>query len=43
MFHWSAAASPGSSFQATGTETPRPGRARAENAATVVAPLPLRR
>lgn len=28
------------SFQLTGTETPRPGRARAENAAAVVAPCP---
>ncbi len=33
----------GSSAQATGTEIPRPGRARADQAHTVVAPRPFRR
>ena len=39
MSHWFAASSPFSSRHVTGTETPSPGRARAENAAIVVAPF----
>ena len=40
---WAALSSSSSSSQATGTETPMPGLARADQAHTVVAPKPLRR
>jgi hypothetical protein len=37
MVHWSAPVSEGTSSQATGTETPSPGRDRAEYAETALA------
>ena len=40
---WSPPRKPASSSQPTGTEIPSPGRARADQADTVVAPRPLRR
>jgi hypothetical protein len=43
MVHWAAPVRSSSSSQLTGIETPMPGRARAEKAAAVVAPTPLRR